>query len=136
MSVHKFFISIMMMIWIGDCVSVSTAQKTMIHHHYKLSIKHQQHGIQSGVYGIQTIRRHKNPKRFNPKSIQRIQLLNVRGGGVGSALVNLNDWIGASKQRSWTVLFVAIIVDTIATVRYTVLLCHISLITLSWKTLI
>lgn len=42
-------------------------------------------------------------------------LLAIRGGGtVGSMVSNLNDYIGASKARSWGVLVFSILTDTVA----------------------
>lgn len=45
-------------------------------------------------------------------------LLQVRGGGgtgIGSGLSRLSEYIAASRSRSWTVLFLSILTDTVAT---------------------
>lgn len=39
-------------------------------------------------------------------------IVDIRGGGVGSAVSDFNEYIGASKSRSWAVLVFSIITDT------------------------
>ena len=38
----------------------------------------------------------------------------IRGGGVGSIVSDFNDYIGASKARSWAVLVFSILTDTVS----------------------
>mmetsp|Transcript_22008 Transcript_22008/g.44656 ORF Transcript_22008/g.44656 Transcript_22008/m.44656 type:complete len:204 (+) Transcript_22008:310-921(+) len=39
-------------------------------------------------------------------------IVDIRGGGVGSAISDFNEYVGASKSRSWAVLVFSIITDT------------------------
>ena len=52
------------------------------------------------------------PNDHDKRSVASI--LKIRGGGAGSVISNLNDYIGASKSRSWAVLIISVLIDTAA----------------------
>lgn len=56
--------------------------------------------------------RTRNTRRNAPKIELATFLLGIRGGGVGSVISNFNEYVGASKSRSWAILMVSILCDT------------------------
>ena len=60
----------------------------------------------------------KRAKKIDTMALRHSELRNsvlaIRGGGVGSTISNFNNYIGSSKARSWTVLMLSILLDTVS----------------------
>ena len=52
--------------------------------------------------------------RVQQEPISDNSVIAIRGGGVGSMISDFNDYIGASKARSWVVLAFSVLFDTVS----------------------
>ena len=52
--------------------------------------------------------------RVHQEPISVNSVVAIRGGGIGSMISEFNDYIGASKARSWAVLAFSVLTDTVS----------------------
>ena len=57
---------------------------------------------------------HKSQNNNNMKDADSLSL-GVRGGGIGSSITKVADYIGETKLRCWTVLGIAIVIEIAST---------------------